>query len=882
MLDLLLKQMKDKHVMAAEVVRRVIGELETLISAPVLNSIQSYLISHNGKKLKGTENIWKYRLNDGDRILYTYGRYLPYISEAESGTLVLLGYAKHDDQGFFGKKHDFENEKNYTDVADYIKEWHESLHDLTDANTIEELVPEDLYVIADIMSSQFITKHSAYIVSEELLANATTEELDENPVLSEVQGQCVCDFEKNPKPTLILGGAGTGKTLIGIHILNNYTAANKGENAAYFTQSEELRRNVEHKYRIVSEKEEVSDMFFNINDFCIKSLGFSEKKTYLMTLSKFERDVFAKMPNSLLAKCEKNGIDYLSAWTEIRGIIKGQLDHNWRRCSALSQNKIPGVSDISHLVKIGLFERTGKDKTKVLIPNIEKVLSAIKSDDFQTSDEEKKALEYAIKYFTSLDIELEDMGEDAYYALSIENSTLSKEKRKIAWEVYEVYKNYLIQNQMFDDNDLARMTISKLRHFVNKEGFGLIVVDEVQDYTELQIYLLHSLSNNGKLIIYSGDANQNVNPTLFQEEKLQRLYRNNKGVTELKTIFLTSNYRCPKQTVNVTNELAKLRRELIARGKAEREIDEQSLREGTAPFRLKYTKENVKKFLLELMKFPRIAFLVADEASKREMIQLMGEDVYNKNGVSFIHTVSEIKGMEYAYVVCFNLFGKYMDIWNMMLSKTHQKKNTGERYFFNLPYVAMTRTQQHLCVIDKEENPILNERLKIQVLSEFDLNEMHLRSLDSGADAWIRAARECEKNGLYKDAYENYKKAGASYKDIRRCEAKVYGEIGDYPNAIRCALIARDKQSIIEYSRQLEHNDSARRLVNAIMNFSYDERIKVNELVEKIYGKENYSADEITEVRLFCIQQLDELLNFFLDQSEDWINAIDELLGEAS
>lgn len=886
MLDLMKKQIKDKRVMAADVLKRVIGELETLISEPVLNSIQSYLISHNGKKLKGTENIWKYRLSDGDRILYTYGRYLPYIKEAESGTIVLLGYAKHDDQGFFGKYHDFVKEKDYTDVAKYVKEWHESSKELTGAASIEEIMPEDLYVIADILSSTYFSReHTAYVVSEEMIANATTEELDENPLLSEAQAKCVDDFGRTPKPTLILGGAGTGKTLIGVHILNNFMTANEGsENAAYFTQSEELRRSVEHKYRIVSGKDETSEMFFNINNFCINKLGISEKQSDLMTLSKFERDVFAKLPYPLLTKCERSGIDYLSAWTEIRGIIKGQLDHNWRRYAAIPQNKIPGSSNISHLVKIGIFDRTEKDKTKILIPDLDKALSAMHSNSTLITDEEKRTLEYVIKYFSSVDTNLEDIGENVYYALSYENSTLSEEKRKIVWEVYEIYKNYIRQNQMFDDNDLARMTISKFRDHVNKEGFELIVVDEVQDYTELQIYLLHSLSNNGKQIIYAGDANQNVNPTLFQEEKLQRLYRKNNDATELNTIFLTSNYRCPKQTVKVTNELSKLRRKIVARGKVEREIDETSGREGTTPLRLKYSEQNVKRLLLEIMKYPRVAFLVPDEMSKQEIIQLIGEDVYINNGVPFIHTVSEIKGMEYAYVVCFDLFGKFIDIWNTMLSKEHKKKNTGERYYFNLPYVAMTRTQQHLCIIDKNENHILNERLNIHVLSDFDPDEMNLRALDSGVDAWISAARECEKNGLYRDAFDNYIKAGASYKDIRRCEAKVFEDIGDYSNAIRCALIARDKGSAIEYSKQLDHSDDARKLIEAIILNDREPNIKVEELVGRIYCKEdgNYTDEEIMEVRLFCIQQIDELLNRYLDQSEDWLNDIEELVGEAS
>lgn len=88
-LERLLKQ-THKNSFSKIVLNQIYDEIENLKNAAELghNSLRNYLNKNNGKELKGTEHIWKFRLNDGDRILYTWGKYLPYIKDKESLVLV--------------------------------------------------------------------------------------------------------------------------------------------------------------------------------------------------------------------------------------------------------------------------------------------------------------------------------------------------------------------------------------------------------------------------------------------------------------------------------------------------------------------------------------------------------------------------------------------------------------------------------------------------------------------------------------------------------------------------------------------------------------------------------------------------------------------------
>lgn len=58
----------------------------------------------------------------------------------------------------------------------------------------------------------------------------------------------------------------------------------------------------------------------------------------------------------------------------------------------------------------------------------------------------------------------------------------------------------------------------------NIEKYDFIVVDELQDLTEKQIYLLYKLVKNPENVLFSGDFNQTMNATYFNTHRIKSLF----------------------------------------------------------------------------------------------------------------------------------------------------------------------------------------------------------------------------------------------------------------------------------------------------------------------------------------------------------------------
>lgn len=163
-----------KTPVSKEVLDRIFNELENLVKISEegdIQSLSSYLKMNNGKELKGgADHIWKYQLNDGDRILYTWGKYLPYLRTEDKDALVLLAYATHDKQGLAGKN--MPPKQKYVEAKELLRTRTEF--------TVEDIKsPEDWEAFCElIFENSFQANHAIYIADSETLAKTDIEYLD--------------------------------------------------------------------------------------------------------------------------------------------------------------------------------------------------------------------------------------------------------------------------------------------------------------------------------------------------------------------------------------------------------------------------------------------------------------------------------------------------------------------------------------------------------------------------------------------------------------------------------------------------------------------------------------------------------------------------------
>lgn len=850
-----------KSKIPPEAIKRIYEEYRTFakLEKEGPSSIIEYLRKMQyGRHMEGAEHIFKYRLTDGDRILYTYGKYLPYLKQKEPNSLVLLGYSNHDEQALMARNKNFKNIEKYKKVSDIVN----LLDDMSiDIATKEGVDLEDLYTIAELLlDPSSFDNHIKYIVPDEEWA---TIDIDKLPLkLTDEQGNCIKRYINNPKPTLILGGGGCGKTLIAIHLLTKFNNSKDLKDNVYFTQSKELRQKVSEMYKniITFDRNNIEiAKVLDINDFVLKELNLTRKN--LITTHDFF--TFINSDKSLIEDLSKFGISIQDVWAEIRGTIKGSMqskltkDVYWQRCSYANQDDFDNLKNINSYI-----ERQKNKKEFVLKYSIEETIKKYEADINLDADD-KKILESIIDYFKEFNPQVTALPKDVYLNLSEEESTLEKNNRQFLWRIYEKYSKYCKESNLYDENDIICKMFEKYQNSTLPQ-FDTVIVDEVQDYTELQLYLLYRMCKDPQGIIFAGDSHQMINPTMFSIKRLRELFYNKESNhLSLNIEFLSKNFRCTEEIINVANNLSEIRRETIGRKEIAEEQKELSIREGSFPFRLNYTKEAIKNLITELMKYPSTVILVADESEKTRLIDLYGKTNYEINKVSKIFTVAEIKGMEYKYVVCFNLFNKYIDIWNSLMQKIVGKKTSKYRYYFNLVYVALTRSQEYLCFIDENINIELENKLKLSYIRDFNQEKLYLTDLTSSDEEWLKEAHEYEKQGKYEEALEIYETYFPDDLDnIYRCEAHIAENNKDYETAIQYYMLINDIEAISILKEDIKNeNVSLYKLSNAIINpelITY-KKYKKEEILTLI-NKCFHNKKDADKVKLLVINEFNKYL----------------------
>lgn len=799
-----IKQTKGKQL-SKDVIGKIYAEFDNLTEIEKLgyNSLRNYLENQNGKELKGAEHIFKYRLTDGDRILYTYGKYLNYIGKENQNSIVLLKYAKHDNQGDIKK---LPGSQEYISVAEISKMKSELLPE-----DINDFGIEDLDAFVDLVISAEKSKHRLYQLDVERLKEgyATYDELEYK--LTPEQVGILENYTAAPCPQIILGGAGTGKTLIALHLLNDLSDSNDKE-CRYFTQSRELLHKVENIYYNRLGNDELEHVKFSeINEFCFQNL-----KKHRMELSRenlVETTQFLEfLENNLEIKSllSKKDVQAYDIWTEIRGVIKGGLSSNWTRTKYLDQGNFSKSLikklEINNLIKRNLAclkEFALIDVSDICIESLNK--------------EEIYDLKKLKDYFSSVDISIIAMDEKTYLELDEEFSVIEKENRKTVFYIYKLYQDWLEKYHLFDENDLARETL-KLKGLYGTVDY--LIIDEVQDYSELQIYLLSKLVKNENGIIYLGDQHQIINPTLFDERKLRKLHRDN-----VRTTKLSMNFRCQAEIVELCNAVANFRRSKVAMKKQSNEIDEKSARPGKPNVWLDYSEENVVGLINLLIEYPNVAIIVASEKEKNQLIKLYGEDKYNAADNPIIFHVAEIKGMEYQYVVCMNIVSSHIDSWDLIFNSSESKKKTKYRYYFNLFYVGITRAQENLCLVEKTGKNFFyqsifeetDNNVKIKHCDTPDSSELGVSQLKNAYADWFDAAETYYYNGKYDMALRYYRRAKADKKYIYRCNAEIAINDKAFEKAIRYFLLLNEINHINNYADEVNENTDLAKVIDWLL-----------------------------------------------------------------
>ena len=476
-------------------------------------------------------------------------------------------------------------------------------------------------------------------------------------------------------------------------------------------------------------------------------------------------------------------------WSEIRGIIKGHLDENWGWSSPISRKRLQdaGIRFLSHHDLIKAYDSAHKWYVKVneVEPISEWVECMLEEENLSVGEKQKILASAKIidSHFSEFDSSKRMLNLEEYLVLNSEYSVYDKAQRTVIHELCVLYDNWLVENKLYDDNDLARRVID----LNSCEGqYDFAVLDEVQDLTEMQIYALYKICKNPSYMVFAGDIHQVINPTFFSEERIRKLYYSrNRKRSPVHISFLKKNYRSQDKIVDFANELAEIRKRRIGSRSLQSELSEESAIEGWRPFLLNASESNIKQIVNRVNELPYAAIVVQDRKHAGMLLEMLDSE-YAGN----IFTVQEIKGLEKRYVVCIDVASAYSQEWADIFSEKNIRKNMKYRYYFNTLYVAATRAQDGLCFVERSLPESMQDWLLkfADYIDDYDSDRLFLDDDDSAGEHWYQSANKLQENQDYERAILQYKKS--QFEDfalqITRCEVKLLLQQGKINDAIKC------------------------------------------------------------------------------------------------
>jgi len=284
------------------------------------------------------------------------------------------------------------------------------------------------------------------------------------------------------------------------------------------------------------------------------------------------------------------------------------------------------------------------------------------------------------------------------YDLASNNSNLTKdeyiEKRKGSFNsleceaIYQIALDYKKHCERFNllDNNLAS---KQLIEVVDDFEYSLSIIDEVQDYTQINLFLFKKLSLK---MFCVGDALQMINPSYFNFGYLKNLLYE-KDLVDIRE--LKSNYRNTKKITEIIDNLSEINRQEF--GTHNFIVKGQSVDSGVNTTAL-FVRDNSLAKLIADGRYEDVTFVVGSDKDKKELLKVVKSQE--------VLTVSEIKGLERNNVVVYNILSGNVDKWNHLLKTKVNRKEADEnsvyRYYYNLFYVGISRAKQNLIVVENQ------------------------------------------------------------------------------------------------------------------------------------------------------------------------------------
>jgi len=347
------------------------------------------------------------------------------------------------------------------------------------------------------------------------------------------------------------------------------------------------------------------------------------------------------------------------------------------------------------------------------------------------------------------------LSREDYLNLGVKESIFLGEEREAVYAVFEKYLSFLQDQHLYDSNIVSHQYLQQ-----SLPRYDFVIVDEVQDLTNIQLYLIIKSLRQAQDFILCGDSNQIVHPNFFSWSKVKTLfYRQDDLQTSDELIrILNTNYRNSPQVTDIANKILKIKNQRFG------SIDKES----------HYLVESNGHTQGEVLFLQDTAAIRQELDSKTKASTLFAVIVMTTDqkpaaqqhfGTPLVFTIQEAKGLEYENIILYNFLSqeeaRYREISKGVnagdleqdIKYARGKDKTDKslevyKFYINALYVAITRAIKNLYWIESSPKQALLELLGLRDAQP----SLQLASQNSSLDAWRQEAHKLELQGKQEQA----------------------------------------------------------------------------------------------------------------------------------
>lgn len=347
---------------------------------------------------------------------------------------------------------------------------------------------------------------------------------------------------------------------------------------------------------------------------------------------------------------------------------------------------------------------------------------------------------------------------DDYLNLGVKQSIFSEQERPNVYKLFLKYLDYMQEKGFYDSNILSYQYLSKI-----KPRYDFVIVDEVQDLTNVQLQLVLKSLHLPQNFILCGDSNQIVHPNFFSWSKVKTLFYQQKdqyGSQELIRV-LNTNYRNSPDVTDIANKVLKIKTARF--GSVDKEsnylVDSNAHNQGYV--RLLPNDNKIKAELNKKSKLSTdFAIIVMHESQKKSV----KEDF----STPLVFSIQEAKGLEYDNIILYDFISddkdrfheitkgvdfEHLTVKELTYSRVKDKTDKSleiYKFYINALYVALTRAIKNVFIIESKPKQRLFQLLDLQLGHDIS----GIDSQESSLAQWQKEAHKLEMQGKEEQAEE--------------------------------------------------------------------------------------------------------------------------------